>query len=114
MKRNINIGKKTIQVSNFHNPAETDVNLTGRKQILIKRAVVCFFMEKQRNIFGNNFKPYKVRFNFLKKGKRVFSFEKENERNKIFCRSVFRKRKGFLFCAQPNGKNRHILFTEKL
>ena len=34
-ERIINIGKKTIQVSNFHNSAETDVNLTGRKQILI-------------------------------------------------------------------------------
>jgi hypothetical protein len=89
-------------VSNFHNAAETDVNLTGRKQILIKRAVVCFFMEKQRNIFGNNFKPYKVRFNFLKKGKRVFSFEKENERNEKYRRSVFRKQEGFLFYVQPN------------
>lgn len=37
-KRSINIGKKTIQVSNFHNAAETDVNLTGRKQILIQKS----------------------------------------------------------------------------
>ena len=35
MEKSVNIGKKTIQVSNFHNAAETDVNLTGRKQILI-------------------------------------------------------------------------------
>lgn len=34
----------------------------------------------------------------------VFSFEKDFERNEKFCRSVFRKRKGFLFCTQPNGK----------
>ena len=32
-ERSINIGKKTIQVSNFHNAAETDVNLTGREQV---------------------------------------------------------------------------------
>lgn len=34
--------KKTIQVSNFHNAAETDVNLTGRKQLLIQKSR-CFF-----------------------------------------------------------------------
>jgi len=31
-ERSINIGKKTIQVSNFHNPAETKNNSTGRKK----------------------------------------------------------------------------------
>ena len=35
--------KKTIQVSNFHNAAETDVNLTGRKQILIQKSRCLFF-----------------------------------------------------------------------
>ena len=30
--------QKTIQVSNFHNAAETDVNLTGRKQVLIQES----------------------------------------------------------------------------
>lgn len=44
----------------------------------------------------------------------VFSFEKDLERNEKICRSVFRKRKGFLFYVQPNGKNCLILFTEKL
>ena len=42
-ERSINIGKKTIQVSNFHNAAETDVNLTGRKQILIQKSRCLFF-----------------------------------------------------------------------
>lgn len=42
-KRNINIGKKTIQVSNFHNAAETDVSLTWRKQILIQKSRRLFF-----------------------------------------------------------------------
>lgn len=31
-KKSIYIGKKTIQMSNFHNPAEIDINLTGRKK----------------------------------------------------------------------------------
>lgn len=35
--------KKTIQVSNFHNAAETDVNLTGREQVLIQQSRCLFF-----------------------------------------------------------------------
>ena len=42
-ERSINIGKKTIQVSNFHNAAETDVNLTGREQVLIQKSRCSFF-----------------------------------------------------------------------
>ena len=54
-ERSINIGKKTIQVSNFHNAAETDVNLTGRKQILIQKSRCLFFDGKRHIIFENNF-----------------------------------------------------------
>lgn len=89
-KRSINIGKKTIQVSNFHNAAETDVNLTGRKQILIQKSRCLFFDGKTVIIFGKNFKPYKVRFNFSK------------------------KRKRFFLLRITERKNRLILFTEKL
>lgn len=35
--------KKTIQMSNFYNAAETDVNLTGRKQVLIQKSRCLFF-----------------------------------------------------------------------
>ena len=35
--------QKTIQVSNFHNAAETDVNLTGREQVLIQKSRRLFF-----------------------------------------------------------------------
>lgn len=35
--------QKTIQVSNFHNAAETDVNLTGREQVLIQKSRCLFF-----------------------------------------------------------------------
>ena len=35
--------QKTIQVSNFHNAAETDVNLTGREQVLIQKRRRLFF-----------------------------------------------------------------------
>ena len=54
-ERSINIGKKTIQVSNFHNAAETDVNLTGREQVLIQKSRCLFFDGKRHKIFENNF-----------------------------------------------------------
>lgn len=59
-------------MSNFHNAAETDVNLIGRKQITIQKNGYFFLTEKRHNIFGKNFKPYYVRFNFSKKRKRFF------------------------------------------
>lgn len=101
-------------MSNFHNAAETDINLTGRKQTLIQKSRCLFFDGKTAHYLRKYFKPYKVRFNFPKKEKKFFSFEKDLERNEKFCRFVFRKLKGFLFYVQPNGKNRLILFTEKL
>ncbi len=70
-------------------------------------------MEKRHIIFENNFKPYKVRFNFSKKRSRFFLFfEKDLERNEKFCRSVFRKRKGFLFYVQPNGKTPYTFYRK--
>ena len=35
--------QKTIQMSNFHNATETDVNLIGRKQVLIQKSRRLFF-----------------------------------------------------------------------
>ena len=113
-ERSINIGKKTIQVSNFHNAAETDVNLTGRKQILIQKSRCLFFDGKTAHYLRKYFKPYRVRFNFPKKEKKFFSFEKDLERNEKFCRFVFRKRKGFLFYVQPNGKKSPYTFYRKV
>ncbi len=102
-------------MSNFHNAAETDVNLTGRKQILIQSGCCLFFLTGKRHIiFGNIFKPYKVRFNFSKKRSRFFLLKKILNETRNIAVPEFRKRKGFLFYVQPNGKNRLILFTEKL
>lgn len=42
-KESLTSAKKTIQVSNFHNAAETDVNLTGREQVLIQKSRCLFF-----------------------------------------------------------------------
>ena len=44
----------------------------------------------------------------------VFSFEKDLERNEKFCRSVFRKRKGFLFYVQPNEITAFLFIQKKL
>ena len=54
-EKSVNIEKKTIQVSNFHNAAETDVNLTGREQVLIQKSRCLFFDGKRHIIFENNF-----------------------------------------------------------
>lgn len=101
-------------MSNFHNAAETDVNLTGRKQVLIQKSCCLFFDGNTARYLRKkilNRTQYGLIFQKREKG---FSFEKDLERNENFCRFVFRKRKGFLFYVQPNGKNRLILFTEKL
>lgn len=42
-------------MSNFHNAAETDVNLTGREQVLIQKSRCLFFDGKRHKIFENNF-----------------------------------------------------------
>ena len=88
--------------------------IAGRKQILIQKSRCLFFDGKRHKIFENNFlnrTKYGLIFQKRKKG---FSFEKDFERNEKYRRFVFRQRKGFLFYMQPNGKNRLILFTEKL
>ena len=95
-------------MSNFHNAAETDVNLTGREQVLIQKSRCLFFDGKRHIIFENIF------LNRTKYGLIFQKREKDFERNEKYRRFVFRKRKGFLFYVQPNGKNRLILFTEKL
>lgn len=90
--------QKTIQVSNFHNPAEADVNLTGRKQVMIQWGCCLFFLTGKRHIiFGNIFKPYKVRFNFSKKRKMFFLLKKILNETRNIAVPEFRKRKGFLF-----------------
>lgn len=95
--KSIYIGKKTIQVSNFHNATETDVNLTGRKQKLIQKSRCLFFTEKRHNIFGNNFKPYKVRFNFSKKRKRFFLLKKILNETRNFAVPFSERGKVFYF-----------------
>ena len=106
--------KKTIQVSNFHNAAETDVNLTGRKQILIQSGCCLFFLTGKRHIiFGKNFKPYKVRFNFSKKRSRFFLFKKILNETRNFA-VPFSESGRFFILRITERKNRLILFTEKL
>ena len=68
-------------------------------------AVVCFFDGKTAIVFGKKFLTVLCTVKFFEKEKKVFSFEKDFERNEKYSRFVFRKRKGFLFYAQPNGKN---------
>lgn len=100
-------------MSNFHSAAGTNVNLTGRKQILIQKSCCLFFDGKRHIIFGNIFKPYLVRFNFSKKRSRFFLLKKILNETRNFAVPFSESGKVFYF-ALPNGKNRLILFTEKL
>lgn len=121
-ERSINIGKKTIQVSNFHNAAETDVNLTGRKQVLIQKSRCLFFDgNTARYLRKKNFKPYIVRFNFSKKRRWFFLLKKIlnetrnfavlfSESGKVFCFTCNRTEK-IALCFLPKsyrGGKRHL------
>lgn len=104
-ERSVNIGKKTIQVSNFHNAAETDVNLTGRKQILIQKSRRLFFDGKtSHNLRKQIFKPYKVRFNFSKKRKRFFLLKKILNETRNFAVLFSESGKIFYFTCNRTEK----------
>ena len=111
-ERSINIGKKTIQVSNFHNAAETDVNLTGRKQILIQKSRCLFFDGKRHIIFGNIFKPYKVRFNFSKKRKRFFLLKKILNETRNIAVSFSDNGKVFYFTRNRTEKSPYTFYRK--
>ena len=99
-------------MSNFHNAAETDVNLIGREQVLIQKSRCLFFWRKNGTLSSEtilNRTKYGLIFQKREKG---FFFEKDLERNEKFCRSVFRKRKGFLFYVQPNGKTLYTFYRK--
>ena len=61
-------------------------------------------MEKQRNIFGNNFKPYKVRFNFSKKRKRFFLLKKKMSETRNFAVLFSESGKVFYFTCNRTEK----------
>lgn len=65
----------------------------------------CFFDGKTAIIFGKKFLTVLSTVKFFEKRNANLSFEKDLERNEKYRRFVFRKRKGFLFYVQPNGKN---------
>ena len=105
--------KKTIQVSNFHNAAETDVNLTGRKQILIQSGCCLFFLTGKRHIiFGKNFKPYKVRFNFSKKRKRFFLLKKILNETRNIAVSFSENGKVFYFTCNRTEKSPYTFYRK--
>lgn len=95
-ERSVNTGKKTIQVSNFHNRAETNIN---------SKELQFVFWRKNSSIFGNNFKPYKVRFNFLKKRKRFFLLKKILNETRNIAVSFSENGKVFYFTYNRTEKS---------
>lgn len=91
-------------MSNFHNAAETDVDLTGREQVLIQKNRCLFFDGKRHKIFENNFlNRTKYGLIFQKREKGFFFWKRFWTKREI---SPFRfpKTESFLFYVQPNGK----------
>lgn len=68
--------------------------------------------EKRHIIFGNIFKPYKVRFNFSKKRNRGFSFEKDLERNEIFAVPFSESGKVFYFTYNRTEKSPYTFYRK--
>ena len=109
----INIGKKTIQVSNFHNAAETDVNLTGRKQILIWTPLFVFWRKNGALSSEKILNRTKYGLIFQKKKKGFFFWKRFWTKREILP-FRFPKAERFFILRATERKNRLILFTEKL
>ena len=92
-------------MSNFHNAAETDVNLTGRKQVLIQKSRCLFFDGKTAQYLRKQFfKPYIVRFNFSKKRKRFFLLKKILNETRNFAVPFSESGKVFYFARNRTEK----------
>lgn len=119
-KRSINIGKKTIQVSNFHNATETDVNLTGRKQILIQKRRCLFFDGKtavssetilNRTKYGLFFQKREKGFFFWKRfwtKRELLSFRFPKEEWFFILRATERKKSPYTFYRKVIGAENGI------
>lgn len=107
------IGKKTIQVSNFHNATETDVNLTGRKQVLIQKSRCLFFDGKTAQYLRKQFfKPYIVRFNFSKKRKRFFLLKKILKKREISPFRFPKAERFFILRATERKKSPYTFYRK--
>ena len=95
-ERSINIGRKTIQVSNFYSRAETNINL--------KERLFVFWRKTAQNLRKQFFKPYKVRFNFSKKRKRFFLLKKILNETRNIAVSFSENGKVFYFTCNRTEK----------
>lgn len=102
--------QKTIQMSNFHNPAEIDINLTGREQILIQKSGCLFFGGKTVIIFGKIFLTVLCTVKLFEKT-RIFLLKKTLNETRNIAVPVFRKRKDLFFCATKRN-NRLFVYPK--
>lgn len=68
--------------------------------------------EKQRKIFGNNFKPYYVRFNFSKKRKRFFLLKKIMNETRNFAVSFPKAERFFILRATERKKSPYTFYRK--
>ena len=83
-------------MSNFHNPAEIDINLTGREQILIQKSGCLFFGGKTVIIFGKIFLTVLCTVKLFEKT-RIFLLKKILNETRNIAVPDFRKRKDLFF-----------------
>ena len=120
-KRSINIGKKTIQVSNFHNAAESDVNLIGRKQVLIQKSRCLFFDGKtavsseiilNRTKYGLIFQKREKGFFFWKRSwtkREILPFRFPKAERFFILRATEREKTPYTFLPKSyRGGKRHL------
>ena len=100
-------------MSNFHNAAETDVNLTWRKQILIWTPLFVFWRKNGALSSEKILNRTKYGLIFQKKKKGFFFWKRFWTKREILP-FRFPKAERFFILRATERKNRLILFTEKL
>lgn len=69
-------------------------------------------MEKQRNIFENNFKPYEVRFSFSKKRSWFFLLKKILNETRNFAVSFSERGNVFYFTCNRTEKSTYTFYRK--
>lgn len=79
---------------------------------MIQSGYCLFLTEKRHNIFGINFKPYHVRFNFSKKRKRFFLLKKILNETRNFAVPFSESGKVFYFTRNRTEKSPYTFYRK--
>lgn len=100
-------------MSNFHNAAETDVNLTGREQVLIQKSRCLFFDGKRHKIFENNFlNRTKYGLIFQKREKGFFFWKRSWTKREILPFRFPKAERFFILRATERKKSPYTFYRK--